>query len=126
MRGQGGVVARDSDHGASDEATVIRCVDWFRARGREASQELWDGIHEIAVNAKRPSVRLRARQMLADRIDPIPKAPTLEVHTGPVNIAWTSSSPTPLVPSRHSSMPPLNGNGHVLRSSSATDALESL
>lgn len=120
-------MARDSDHGASDEATILRCVDWFRARGREASQELWDGIHEIAVNAKRPSVRLRARQMLADRIDPIPKAPVLEVHAGDISLTWgPSSSPTPPADSRRSFTPPSSSNGHGLPSSSVTDALESL
>lgn len=113
--------------GESPDFAVLRCVDWLQDRGEAVNQELWDGIYEIATTAKRPSVRLKARQMIADRVDPIPKAPALEVHTGPVILSWqTSESPTSPAPSKP---PSTNGsNGHVLElpSSSVTDALENL
>ena len=66
---------------------VIRCVDWLQRRGLEVNQELWDGVYEIAQTAKRASVRLKARQMFLDRLDPIPKT-AVDVHAPTtVNIA---------------------------------------
>jgi hypothetical protein len=52
---------------------ILSAVAWLRARGMAVNQELWDGTYEIALTAKRASVRLRARQLILDRIDPIPR-----------------------------------------------------
>jgi hypothetical protein len=112
----------------SPDFVVIRCVDWLQRRGLEVNQELWDGIYELAHTAKRASTRLRARQMLVDRIDPIPRAPVVAVETGPVSVTWAlpSSSPTPHGPSNSASTTNSPSNGHGLPWSSATDALENL
>lgn len=76
-RGTGGYRGRRLAHSEglpSPEFAIIKAVDWLRQRGLTVNQELWDGVYEIAQTAKRPSVRLRARQMFLDRVDPVPKA----------------------------------------------------
>jgi len=52
---------------------VLRCIDWLQAQGLEVNQELWDGLYHEAQFAKRGTVRLRARAMILDRIDPAPR-----------------------------------------------------
>lgn len=115
--------------GTSGGSKIIRCVDWLRERGEEVNRELWDGVLEESRTSRRPSVRLAARRMLLDRIDPIPRAPAVEIDVGPVVLGWNldaSPSPTPPGPSSSSSTPALPANGHAPPSSSATDALANL
>lgn len=106
---------------------ILRCVDWLQRRGEPVNVELWEGIYEIARTAKRASVRLRARQIIADRIDPVPRAPALQIDTGPVTLTWAPSpSPTPLEPFRPRSTPPSPLDALEPPSSSATDVLANL
>ncbi len=122
---------QDGGQGGSTEFRILRCVDWLQKRGMEVNQELWDGVYDLAQHAKQQRVRLRARAMLLDRIDPIPKAvPDVQV-TVPVLIRWATDgerSSFPTLPDRSSapSTTPLPSNGHALPSSSATDDLASL
>lgn len=122
---------QDGGQGGSEEIAIIRCVDWLRARGRPVNQELWDGVYDIATTAKQARVRLRARAMLLDRIDPIPKATPDVAITVPILIRWATDgekSSFPMLPalSSASSTTPLPSNGHALPSASATDDLASL
>jgi hypothetical protein len=115
--------------GEAEEFVPIRCIDWLQKRGLEVNQELWDGLYELALHAKRSSVRLRARQMLVDRIDPIPRAPAIALETGPVSITWApvpSESPTPPAPFSSNSTTPSGPRALEQRASSAIDALENL
>lgn len=125
-----GVVESGGRSGSDgDDFTVIRCIDWLRAKGEAYNRELWDRVDRIAQTARRPSVQLRANQMLLDRIDPIPRAPAVEIDVGPVVIGWNldaSPSPTRPGPSSSSSTPALPANGLAPPSSSATDALANL
>ena len=122
---------QDGGQGGSEEFAIIRCVDWLQKRGQAVNQELWDGVYELAVGAKQQRVRLRARAMLLDRIDPIPKATPDGAITVPILIRWAtdgekSSFPTLPALSSASSTMPLPSNGHALPSSSVTDDLENL
>jgi hypothetical protein len=112
----------------SPDFAVIRCVDWLQRRGEAVNLELWEGIYELARTARRASVRLRARQLIADRIDPVPRAPVLSVETGPVSLTWAGPSASHITrdPSSNGSTTssPLDALGPP--SSSATDDLASL
>jgi hypothetical protein len=100
---------------------------WLREQGREVEEELIAGVYRIATTAKRPSVQLRARMYLIDHHDPVPRAPVVEVTTGPISVTWQASpSPTRPEPTRPRSTTPSGTNGHALPSSSVTDALENL
>jgi len=91
-RGDGGAIRRrapgNADH--SPEFVIIRCVDWLRSRGETVNQELWDGVLELSRTAKRPSVRLRAAQLLLDRIDPIPRGDVASAGPISVNVIVTN------------------------------------
>jgi hypothetical protein len=70
-------------------------------------------------------VGVKAAQMLLDRIDPVPREPSVNVNTGPLIVMWQqpdpSSSPTPLDPSKPNSTNALPENTHASVSWSATD-----
>lgn len=75
------------------------------------------------------SVGVKAAIALLDRTDPAPKAIVEASVQGNLVIAWQTSespSPTPLEPSRPSSIASSPSNGHARPSSSVTDDLESL
>jgi hypothetical protein len=106
---------------------LLSCVRWMQARGDPVDDQLWAGIWEIAQTAPSRRTRLMATRMLADRIDPIPRAPVLQFETGPVSLTWQAlPSPTPRDPSSNGSTTssPLDALGPP--SSSATDDLASL
>jgi hypothetical protein len=93
--GQGGRALESVRAGCeSPEFAVIRCVDWLQRRGEAVNQELWDGIYDIATTAKNLRTRLRARQMLVDRIDPI-KRDAITVNA-PVVVTWREPPPASL------------------------------
>lgn len=61
-------------------------------------------------------VGVKAAGMLLDRIDPVPKEPSVNVNTGPLVVMWQppapSSSPTLPAPCNPNSTPALPANGH--------------
>lgn len=127
MADTGGSGGKTAGSPVKDARTILRAVDWLQAHEEDIPSQLWQETATIATTCKSPRTRLRAISMLADRFDPIPKAPMLEVHAGDISLTWqTSSFPTPLVDSKRSSTPPSTSNGHAPRLSSATDVLESL
>lgn len=53
---------------------LLRAVDWMRQRGENIDAQIWEGIWQIAQKAKRHSVRLKAFQVFASRVDPEPRS----------------------------------------------------
>ena len=117
-----------SDGGSSPERDLLTVAAYVREQG-DLDARLIAEIKNVALTAKRASVRHRAAQYLIDHWDPVPRPPVLEITTGPVSIGWTpdpSSSPTRLAPTNGSSTTPSGPIALGPASSSATDALESL
>jgi len=113
--------------GSSPERQVLSVVGWLLRQGEDVNEELIAGVYEIARTAKRASVRLQARKYIIDHFDPVPRAPVIEVTTGPVSLSWSASpSLTPLAPSRPPSTSILPAVALEPPSSSATDVLENL
>ena len=91
----------------------MSAIAWMQQHAEHVDEQLWDGVWHIAQHAPQRRTRLMAARMLADRIDPVPRAPVLEITTGPVTVGWTpldtSASPTPLAPTNGSSTTPSTG-----------------
>jgi hypothetical protein len=105
---------------------VVTCVEWMLANGDPVAENLWDEVYRIAMHSRSHRAKLHAIRILADRFDPPPRAPAVQLDTGPVTITWQSPSTTDPVPSRPTFTTPSNGTGLARRSSSATDDLEKL
>lgn len=115
--------------GQSREVHLLTVAEYVKREGGDLDARLIAEIKNVALTAKRASVRHRAAQYLIDHWDPVPRPPVLEITTGPVSIGWTpdpSSSPTRLVPTNGSSTTPSSSIALGPASSYATDALESL
>ena len=112
---------------ANTERVVVRLVEWLQRHEEPISEQLWEELVRISRQNQDMRAKMHACRALADRIDPIPRAPVLEVHTGPVTITWEpSSSPTRLGPTSRPFTTTSNGITPELPASSATDALENL
>jgi hypothetical protein len=123
------VSAREGELGQSPDGQLLTVVEYVKRAGGDLDARLIAEIKNVALTAKRASVRHRAAQYLIDHWDPVPRPPVLEITTGPVSIGWTpdpSSSPTRLAPTNGSSTTPSGPIALGPASSSATDALESL
>jgi hypothetical protein len=59
----------------SEARAILRCVDWMLKRSEPVDARMWEAIYEIANNPEADfRARLRAWEMLADRVDPVPRA----------------------------------------------------
>lgn len=103
-----------------------RLVDWIADQSEPVAEHLWAEIWHLCRHARRERTKLMAARMFADRIDPVPRPPAVQVETGPIAITWKSSSPTPPDASRLRSTTPSEPIALGPASSSATDVLASL
>ncbi len=114
----------------SEARAILRCVDWMQRHQEPIDERMWEAIYDIAANSEADfRAKLRAWEMLADRVDPIPKPLIQAVVQGDLHVAWqapSSPSPTALAPSKPSSTTPSPANGHARASSSSTDDLAAL
>jgi len=113
--------------GGSPEQQLLSVAAYIKREGGELDAKLIAEITKIALTAKRPSVRFRASQYLVDHWDPVPRAPVIQLETGPVSLTWgPSASPTSLDPSSSDSTMSLPLDAPARPASSATDALANL
>ena len=114
----------------SEARAILRCVEWMQRHREPVDERMWDAIYDIAAHSEADfRAKLRAWEMLADRVDPVPKPLIQAVVQGDLHVAWqlpSSPSPTALAPSSLPSTTPLPANGHGPASPSVTDDLESL
>ena len=67
-----------------DQRTILRCVDWLLAHEEQIEGRWWTELHRQALEARSPRDRRRAIEMLAARVDPIPKV--TDEPRGPVTV----------------------------------------
>jgi hypothetical protein len=105
---------------------VVTCVEWMLANGEPVAENLWDEVYRIAMHSRSHRAKLHAIRILADRFDPAPRAPTVQLDAGPVTITWQSSSTTAPDRSSNGSTMPSTPGALGPPASSATDVLEKL
>jgi hypothetical protein len=105
---------------------VLKCVDWMLEHDEPVAANLWDEVYRIAMHSRSHRAKLHAIRILADRFDPTPRAPTVQLDAGPVTITWQSPSTTAPAPFRPGFTTPSTPTALEPRASSATDVLEKL
>jgi hypothetical protein len=105
---------------------VVTCVEWMLANGDPVAENLWDEVYRIAMHSRSHRAKLHAIRILADRFDPAPRAPTVQLDAGPVTITWQSSSTTAPDRSSNGSTTPSTPVALGPPASSVTDVLEKL
>lgn len=117
--GAGGSVAAPS--GGRE---VLRLVEWLKRQDRPISEELWAVIVRTALQTQDMRAAQRAQQMLADRIDPIPRADPSQSITVGGNLTvlrWDMTAPE-IPPASHRTVP-RNGYSNGSNGSASSSAI---
>jgi hypothetical protein len=74
---------------------LLRATEWMLGHEDHIDERIWQQIYSIMETAPSRRTRLMAARLLANRLDPEPRAPVLVLAPTQVNVTWQSPAATP-------------------------------